>query len=180
MKKILLFLLLITSLYSEEQAYIGLGYGSFNEKFTNNETTESSSNFTSVKAGYGEREKYAIEFSLQYIDNKSKIFSVNDSEKYGFNLDLLKSFDLGIYINPFFKAGFGFGYLTIDREIQDLLHYGVFDCGVGVFIPLSEHLDIELGYIYKYTTYEGIDTIVDKISYSSHTNAAYIGLNTRF
>lgn len=180
MKKIILFLLLFTSLYSDSKVYIGSSYGYCNEEFNGNADAQSSTDMAKIKVGYGDRESYAIEFSLDYINNQSKIFSDNDSEKYGINVEFVKAFDLDIYVNPFFKAGFGAGFVDIQRELQQKLNYSSFNLGLGMFIPINEHFDLELGYDYKSTSYEAIDTIVDQVRFSSKTNTIYFGFNVRF
>ena len=185
MKKIILFLLLLSSLFGEAKFYIGSSYGMLEEEFTDDIDAQSSTSVVTVKAGYGVREAYAVELALEYIDTQSKIFSSNsdtefDGAKYGMNVSLLKAFDLDIYILPFIKAGFGAGSLTIERIMQNKLYYGSFNVGTGFFIPIAKNFDFELGYDYKYTSYEAIDTIAEKLSYQSHINIAYLGLNVRF
>lgn len=184
MKKIILFLLLISSLYSESQVYVGLSGGSFVEKFDDIDAS-SSALMSSLKIGYGDRESYAVEFSVDYAQNNSKVFSTSptlekDGNKYGFNVSLLKAFDFDIYILPFVRVGFGSGFLDIDRSLQKSLSYGTFQLGVGTFIPLGRNFDIEVGYEAKHTSYEAINVIVTKVSYTSTTNNTYIGINYRY
>jgi len=180
LKKILLSLLLLTSLYAESKIYLGSSVGFTNEKFTDDVDAKSSTGVLKLKAGYGDRKLYAIEFSVDYTDNKSKIFSANDGVKYGLNVELVKAFDLDVYVLPFFKAGFGSGSLEIDGQFQDKLHYGSFNLSTGIFIPINEHFDFELGYDYKYVSYEGIDTIADQVSYDSNANTVFFGFNVRY
>ena len=180
MKKIVLFLLLLTSLYSDAKIYTGASYGYFDESFDGELDAENSNNSATFKIGYGDREAYAIEFSIDWVDNKSKIFSDNDKAKYALNIEFVKALDLDIYINPFFKAGFGAGNLKIDRELQEKLNFGSFNLGAGIFIPVNDNFDLELGYKYRYLTYERLDTIAENISYSSNVNTAYAGINVRF
>ncbi len=184
MKKIILFLLLYASIHADSQPYIGLGYGISNENFTAIEAV-SSSPVAILKAGYGDIKSYAVEFSLEYTMNQSKIFSsstssANDSNKLGFNVNLLKSFDFDIYILPFVKIGFGTGYLKINRALQKHLTYGSFNATLGTYVPLNNDIDLELGYEYRHLSYEKIDTVVEKTSYDSNLHMAYIGLNYRF
>ncbi len=181
MKKIILFLSLISSLvYAEAKFYTGFGYGIYDENFIDGNKAQSASSLMKIKAGYGDRAAYAIEFSIDKLQNQSNIFSKNDSDKMGLNIELIKAFDFDIYINPFFKAGFGAGYFKIDRETQDTLNYGSFNLGLGFFIPVNDHFDFEFTYDYKYMTYEAIDTIAKQISYKSNLNAAYFGFNIRY
>jgi hypothetical protein len=147
-----------------------------NESFTNGAQYEGDSTINKLKIGYGVREAYAVEFSAAYINNTLNVYSANDTQKYGFDIDLVKAFDFGIYINPFFKAGFGTGYLQ--TQDKGKVTYGSFNLGLGIFIPINEHFDIEVGYDYKNLSYERIS---DKSqSLESHVNGAYAGVNFRF
>ena len=159
---------------------MGANVGYFNENFLNNLDAKNSTLTSSFKVGYGVREAYAIEFSIDWVDNNSKIFSDNDGDKYSINVELVKAFNLNKYMNPFFKAGFGAGNLKVDREVQDRLNFGSFNLAIGIFIPINQHLDLEVGYNYKYLTYEKIDIIANQVSYESHINVIYTGLNVRF
>jgi len=163
---------------------MGLSAGAFNETFDTIEASNSSAMAT-FKVGYGDIKAYAVEFSLDYAYNRSKIFSTSadvsrDGNKYGFNVSLLKSFDWDIYILPFVKVGFGTGFLDIDRTLQKNLSYGSFQGTLGTFVPLNNDIDLELGYEIRSTSYEAINTIVTKTSYSSLSNIAYMGINYRF
>lgn len=180
MKFLLPFLLLISSLLANENFYVGGNYGLQDESFGSSVDAESSSPSASFKIGYGDIKAYAIELSYYNIQNSAKIFSYNDSSKNEINLDLVKAYDFDIFLYPFFKVGFGTGYLSVDRILQNTLHYGVFDLGLGVFIPVAQYLDIELGYKYKFISYETIDTISERTSYNSTAHNTYIGFNIRF
>ena len=185
MKKIILFLLLMSSLYAEAKIYLGANYGIIEEDFLDDIDASSSTGVFTIKAGYGVREAYAVELSLEYIDNKSKIFSSDsstdvDGAKYGMNVNLIKAFDLGIFSLPYIKAGFGAGFFDIERVLQNRLFYSSFNLGTGIFIPIDDNLDFEIGYEYKYTSYEAVDTIAEQINYKSNTNIAYFGFNVRF
>lgn len=179
MKTLLFFMLLVSSLYSDAKIYTGVNYGYYDESFTNLEA-QSSNQLASIKLGYGKRQAYAIEFSLDYLQNDSKIFSAGDTNKYTFNIELIKAFKVAKYLNPFVKVGFGIGGLQIKRELQSTFSYGTFNIGFGTYIPLSEHFDFELGYMYKSISYEKLDTIVEKKSYKSDMNMFYTGFNVRF
>lgn len=184
MKNIILFLLLVSSLYSDSKVYVGVTGGAFVETFDDIDASSSAS-IASLKIGYGDRKAYAVEFSVDYAQNNSKIFSTSsevdkDGNKYGFNVSLLKAFDFDIYLLPFAKVGFGSGFLDIDRALQKNLSYGTFSFGAGTYLPLSEHFDIEVGYEIRHTSYEAINTIVTQTSYSSTTNIAYFGINYRY
>ncbi len=185
MKNILILLLLITSLYSyddgaDAKIYTGINVGYFNESFGEDLDAQSSTMMSSFKVGYGVQTAYAVEFSVDWVKNKSSIFSNNDKDKYSINVDFIKAFDIYKYLNPFFKAGFGTGSLKIDREVQYKLAFGSFNVGAGVFIPLNESFDFEIGYNYRYLSYEKLDTIVNIIAHESHVNYAYAGFNVRF
>lgn len=161
---------------------MGLSYGVFNETFNDIEA-KSSSDIATIKIGYGDIKAYAVEFSFDYMQNKSKIFSStdisSDGDKMGFNINLLKSFDLN-YLYPFIKVGFGAGSLTIQRALQNTLSYGSFQGSVGTYVPLSENFDVELGYELRHTSYQSINTVVTNTSYSSLINIAYFGINYRY
>ena len=174
---------MLSSLYAESTFYVGTSYGAFSEEFREIDASSSSS-VTTLKVGYGDIKAFAVEFSVDYANNKSKIFSSStttplDSDKYGFNISLLKSFDFN-YVLPFVKVGFGTGYLNIDRTLQDSLTYGSFQMSAGTYIPINNSFDVELGYEVKHTSYQAINTIATKTSYSSVINTAYIGINYRY
>ncbi|MDY0121994.1 MAG: outer membrane beta-barrel protein [Sulfurimonas sp.] len=179
MKKLLFFLLITTSLYSEAKIYVGSAVGYLSETF--DATDESyDANMLRIKAGYGDRAAYAIEFSVDVVEKDKNIFSQNDKERYGLNVELVKAFDLGIYVNPFFKAGFGAGFIETSSTTQSTIHYGSFNLGAGMFIPLGEHFDIELGYSYKGVSYEREENTSQDEGRSSNVNIGYIGFNARF
>ncbi|EDZ61840.1 outer membrane beta-barrel protein [Sulfurimonas gotlandica] len=181
MKKIILFSLLITSLYSSEaKVYMGIGGGYMHETFSDAASTTNAAEIGKIKIGYGIREAYAIEFSFDYLKNDANIFSTTgkDSDKFGMNVELVKAFDWDILINPYFKAGFGAGYFDINHASKNSLNYGTFNVGLGFFIPINEHFDIEVGYDYKYVSYEKLTATSDEVN--SHMNGAYAGFNVRF
>ena len=182
MKKLLLLLpLLSTLLLAKAQIYVGTGY-SYNSETLSYAGDEKSfqNNGVRLKIGYGDIKAYAIELSLDYIDNQEAIFAANDAEKIGFNLELLKAFDLNTFANPFFKAGFGAGYLKTDADVvNQSLSYGTWNLGMGLFIPYNEHVDFEIAYEYKYLSYQKTDPVLDETP-SSHLNIAYFGINYRF
>lgn len=180
MKKIILFLLLTLTLFaSEEQIYFGVGGGYSNESFNNDVDAKASGNLARFKFGYGIREAYAIEFSIDYIDTPANIFSENDQAKYGMNVEVIKGFDFDLIV-PFFKAGFGAGFQKVDLQFNDKINYGTFNLGAGTYIPLGDNFDLEICYEYKYVTYEAINIISDTLEYESNLNNIYFGINTRF
>jgi hypothetical protein len=181
LKKIILFLILISSLYanqSDAKIYLGTSYGYLNETFSESEYDSISLQTAKVKIGYGIRDSYAVEFSIDYTQKDKDVFSSKDGDRYGLNLELMKAFDFDIYINPFFKGGFGAGYLDIDNSSNSSLSYSSYNLAVGCFIPVNEHLDFELGYSYKFTSYEKIQEGVKELN--SHVNIGYLGVNVRF
>ncbi len=184
MKKILLFLLLLTTLFADARPYIGTHLGIYNEKFSEIDA-RSSSTLANIKIGYGNREAYSIEFSLDYLNNNAKIFSSapsanKDGKKIGFNISLVKAFDFDIYALPFVKVGFGSGVQNIDRKLQKSLAFGSFQLVLGTYVPLNRYLDLEIGYEIKHISYEAINTITKKISYNSVMNTLYFGINYRY
>ncbi len=188
MKKIILLGLILTSLYSSQTAdkakvYVGINGGYMNETFNDDAETTGSAEMAKFKIGYGIRTAYAVEFSIDYLKSTSSVYSTapaKDGDKFGLNVELIKGFDWDIFINPYFKAGFGSGLFDIQSDYSDKnsLNYSSFNLGLGFFIPVNEHLDIEVGYDYKYISYEKLEDIYG--GYSSHMNGAYIGVNTRF
>lgn len=182
MKKIILFSLLMASfLYSDAKIYMGAGGGIYNETLDDTASTSISANMARIKVGYGVREAYAIEFSVDYIDNSEVLFAVDDGVRYGLNIELIKAFDWDIYVNPFVKVGFGMGYMeTTVKAGEDSLSYGTYNLGLGTFIPVNEHLDFELGYDYKYTSYQKLQQLSDADIQKSMSHTGYIGVNVRF
>jgi len=182
LKKITLLLLLFSSLlFAEAKIYLGAGYA-YNSETISYVTTEEtiSNNALRLKVGYGDREAYAIELSFDYVDNKSTIFDSGDGKKYGFNVELLKAWNFDIFINPFIKAGFGAGYLETPADLNNgSLTYGTWNLGTGCFIPINQHIDLEVAYEYKYVSYQKLDNDLT-INPTSSLNIGYIGVNFRF
>ncbi len=182
MKKLLLLLLLTSSLFAEAKIYMGIGYNLYSESYTNEsmDSVSLSDNALKFKVGYGVREAYAVEFSLDYIDHASySDMPEIGSAKYGFNVALIKAFDFGIYVNPYLKAGFGTGIIDNLGKPEKSLSYGSFDFGTGFYIPIDKSLDIEIGYEYKNATYEKEDLDSSRNN-TSNVNTFYLGINTRF
>jgi opacity protein-like surface antigen len=176
LKKIAIILLFISSLYGDAKIYTGASYGYLNETFSNENAKANAVDVSKIKIGYGDREGYAVEFSVDYSNTDSDYLSTEDSPRYAINVDLVKAFDFDIYINPFFKAGIGTGYL--DSTQNGNLTFGSFKIGAGTFIPVTEYLDFELGYEYKYISYEKIQSATE--SELSDVNIVYAGFNVRF
>ncbi len=175
-------MLLCSSVYADAKLYLGLGYANINEKFDNLDVKRKSLDAGRIKIGYGIRENYAIELSIEGIKNEAKILSDRDEDRYGANIELVKSLDLDTFIYPYFKAGFGAGSMKTTRDdTEQSLSYGNFNFGLGTYIAINEHFDFELGYEYKQISYERIDLdATTKIGYKSKANVFYFGLNTRF
>lgn len=183
MKKILLITLLYTSIFAEAKVYMGLGYGLYNETYTNSAAglPDTTDNAARIKFGYGARDAYAVEFSIDYIEHASYDTNpVIGKSKYGFNIALMKSFDFDIYINPFIRLGFGAGMIDNYENNNPSLSYGSYDVGTGFFIPINEYSDIEFAYEYKYLSYEKENTLDSTISNTSNVNIFYLGYNIRF
>lgn len=182
MKNITLLLLLFSSLlFAKSGIYLGAGYAHNTERVTYKSLDETiSNNAANIKIGYGDRKAYAVEFSLNYVDNKSNIFDTNDGKKYGFDIALLKAWDFGIYIYPYLKAGFGAGYLETPADLHNnSLTYGSFNLGIGFFLPLSDAIDIEVAYEHKNVSYQKPDQTINENPISS-IHIVYTGLNFRF
>lgn len=176
---ILLLLLSFSSVYADAKTYVGIGIARVSEKIdTHPDPIINSELF--AKIGYGERDAYAAELSINYLQNRSKIFANGDAQKLGFNVALMKAYDFGIYINPFFKAGFGAGSLRTDIDTNNKsLTYGSFDLSTGFFLPLSNQIDLEFGYKYQFVSYEKIDVTSSYVP-KSHIGGLYLGYNIRF
>ena len=181
MKQFLLFLALFTSLYADAKLYVGANTGYQYEVFTVDATTayNNAKNFN-LKFGYGDMKAYAIEFSIDYTPNESNIVSQNDGDKYGFNIELLKSFDFDLFFTPFVKVGFGSGLMKVERSTKTQVNYGSFNAGIGTFIPLDEHFDLEIAYLFKQLSYEKFNLIDQIQEPSARQQNAYAGINFRF
>ncbi|MDF1882430.1 outer membrane beta-barrel protein [Sulfurimonas sp. SAG-AH-194-C21] len=183
MKKIILFTLLATSLFAQAKVYMGLGYNLYNESYSYSASAlpDTSDNALRLKFGYGIRESYAVEFALNYIEHASYNETPEAGKaKYGFNIALMKAFDLGIYVNPFIKIGFGAGVIDTSGLSTQSLAYGSFDAGTGFFIPINDFSDFEIAYEYKNLSYEKQDELDSTIQNASHVNSLYFGYNIRF
>lgn len=183
MKKTILFALLTTSLFAEAKIYMGLGYSLYNESYSYSASSlpDTSDNAYKLKFGYGIREAYAVEFALDYIEHASYDQAPKTGKaKYAFNIALMKSFDWGIYINPFVKVGFGAGIIDNRGTTNPSLTYGSFDMGTGFFIPVNDFSDFEIAYEYKNISYEKQNQLDSTIQNSSHVNSLYFGYNIRF
>lgn len=178
MKYFLLFSLLLTSLFAEAKLYVGTSVGIYQENYTDAENSDSLKT-AKVKFGYGDIDAYAMEISLEAIEKDSAFTSVNQSERYALNVALLKAFNFDIGFNPYLKAGFGSGYYKQGAADSTTMHFGNYTLGGGFFIPVLEHVDFEIGYEYKYISYESEDTTTTA-SEKSHGNIGYLGVNVRF
>lgn len=177
MKKILILATLLSSLYAKTGFYVGANIGGVDEIFKNYDDKETTLQKTTLKVGYGNIKAYAIEFSLEQMTTSENVFSNKDSNRYNFNVELLKALDLHTFINPYIKAGFGTGRMKMANS-QERLRYGSYNLGAGAFIPLKYGFDFEIGYSYRYYSYEKLDT-TNKV-YKSHQNSLYTGVNYRF
>jgi len=178
-RHILFLLILLTStLFADAKVYVGTGLTRVVETLDSTKENIPNSEL-SIKIGYGKRTSYAIELSANYTKNKSKYFAENDTQKIGFNVDLIKAYDFDIYVNPYVKVGFGAGSLKTNADTTNQsLTYGNFNAALGFFIPLSNQMDVELAYQYKYLSYEKID-LTSASNPTSHSNGIYIGFNIR-
>jgi hypothetical protein len=179
-KTILYFILLFsTSIYADAHVYFGTGVARVTEKLSSSEKSITNTQKV-IKIGYGDRESYAVELALNYTSNHSEYFAPNDAYKYGFSIDLMKAYELGIFINPYIKLGFGSGALKTNADTNNnSLTYGTFNSALGFFIPFSSQFDAEIAYQYKYVSYEKID-LTSSDNPTSHINLIYAGINIRF
>lgn len=181
MKKILFtFLILSSVLLAEAQFYIGTGYMYINESLSSSSSTKINNNGAKIKFGYGEQKAYAVEFSINYIDNNSALLSTTDKEKYGFDVELMKAWDFDIYALPFIRVGFGAGQMSSTaRTGKNSISYGSFNGSIGTLLPLSESFELEIAYEYKNISYQKTDTTLSGYP-KSHQNSIYTGINYRF
>ena len=177
LKKTLLFLLLYATLFADAKIYIGANAGVYNESLDTS-SKSISTEIATLKVGYGDISSYGVEFSLDYVNNSSEIFHPDDGVKYGINVDLLKAFDFGLFFNPYLKGGFGAGALkSTAKQDKKSLAYGSYNLGLGTFIPLNDNFELELGYNYRYTSYE--KTTASSSIVKSHVNTIFTGVNYR-
>ena len=179
LKKILSILTLFsTLLVADATIYMGGGYMYANESL--DQGGSNSNNAVSLKIGYGDIKAYAVELSIDYIDNKSKIYMDDDGAKYGLNIAVLKSFNFDWGFYPFLRAGFGTGMLDSKADNDNnSVTYGSFNLGGGIFYPLFEHMDLEVAYEHRSTSYEKIDNSLEDYQKSA-INIGYVGVNFRF
>ncbi len=184
MKKAIFSLFLLPCLLNafsyDAKFYMGMGGGVQYEKFTDEKKTHNTPAFGALKFGYGDRRAYAVEFDINYVDNKSSIFSKNDKERYGMDIMFVKAYNFTKFLYPFFRAGIGAGEMKVKRKLESKIAYSSYNLGAGAFFPLSGHLDIEANYEYRFTSYESVDLIAQKLKLQSHINQIYLGVNYRF
>lgn len=178
LKKAILFILLTSSLFAEAKLYMGTGYTLYNEHF-NTPEADITDSAAKLKFGYGIREAYSVEFSVDYINHASTDNVALGKAKYGFNIALIKAFDFDTFLNPYVKAGFGTGIMDNSDNNNSSLSYGSFDLGTGVYIPINENFDVEIGYEYRNLSYEKQNKN-SATKYASNVNTLYLGVNVRF
>jgi opacity protein-like surface antigen len=181
LKLFLLFFILLSSLYADAKLYVGtsLAY-QYEIMVTPKKKGFNTTNNLNLKIGYGDIDAYAVEFSFDYAKNDSNILSENDDTKYGINVELLKSFNFDLFFKPYVKVGFNVGFMSTSRAINNNVTYGGFNFGGGAFIPVSDHVDFELGYLYKSITYEQINLLDQYVKPVSDQSNGYVGINFRF
>jgi len=174
LKKIVLFILTLTTLaLGDSTLYMGTGLSHGNSSIKETPTSQEkkiSEDALRLKIGYGNREAYAVELSMDYTKS--------DPKRYSFDVSVLKAFDFGIYINPFAKVGFGSGILDNRDNANESLTFGSFNAGGGFFIPIGEHFDVECAYELKNISYQ--KDSINSQSQTSFINSLYLGLNLRY
>lgn len=179
-KHFMALLFLPALLCAEAEVYIGAGYAYVNEKLTKTPATSVNNNMAKIKIGYGERDAYAVEFSLNYIDNKKQLLATDDKEKYGFDVELMKAWDFDIYVLPFVRVGLGAGKMKSSaRTGSSSISYGSFNGTLGTLIPMGDDFDLEIAYEYKKISYQKLNSSTSAYP-ESHQNAVYTGINFRF
>jgi len=201
LRNIILFILLSTSLFAGATTYMGYAFGINNEAFSKGSDETVTSDMMKLKFGYGIRDAYAIELSVQKTNNKASNIidasanpiQIKENTKYSVNIEFVKSWDLGIYILPLVKAGFGAGFIDISAQGKNLqgdpvpvssLSFGSFNIGTGFYIPMGKHFDFEVIYDYRYQSYQNLDASTTSTQkgpeFESQVHIGYIGLNYRF
>jgi len=169
------------SAFAQSYLYFGTHYAKHYEELkTQQSEAYHNTDAFNFKIGFGKQNGYAIELSLDYITNDANIFSDKDSDKYHFNLELLKAFDLDTFFYPYLKVGFGVGFMEVQRSTQSTLNFGSYNAGLGCFIPISEHVDLELGYVYKSISYEQLNLLDQQLQLKTDGHNSYAGFNFRF
>lgn len=181
MKKIFTSLLLLSAaVFAEASFYMGAGYTYVKETANLTNSPSISNNGAVIKLGYGEQKAYAIELSMNYIDNNSSLLSSDDQEKYGFDIELMKAWDFDIYALPFVRVGFGAGKMKSSaRTGKNAITYGSFNATLGTLIPLGDSFELEIAYEYKNISYQKADSDASTFP-KSHQNGIYTGINYRF
>ncbi|MFT7860709.1 MAG: outer membrane beta-barrel protein [Sulfurimonas sp.] len=181
MKNTLALLTLLSStIFAEATFYFGAGYTYLNETLTKDSSINISNSGAKIKVGYGEQKAYAVELSINYIDNSSPLLSLDDKEKYGFDIELMKAWDFDIYALPYVRVGFGAGKMSSSaRTGKNSITYGSYNAALGALIPVGTNFELELAYEYKNISYQKVDS--SHLKYSrSHQNGLYTGVNFRF
>ena len=184
MKKIILFVMLAGSVFAyqyDAKFYMGVGGAYQDESFTTDlDSTQTQNNPTVgiLKFGYGDIKAYSIEILLNYVMIDQKVFSDDDNDKYGLDIAFVKAFNFSKYFYPYARAGFGGGEMKIKNAENNKLGFSSFNVGVGSYIPLFSHLELEVNYEYRFTSYE--EVVQSQPGLQSHINQLYVGINTRF
>ena len=183
MKRLILFIMLMSSLYAfdyDPKVYLGIGTGVQQENFIQNAKASNTPLFGTLKIGYGDIRAYSIELCINYINNRSNIFSPNDQARYGMDVMFVKAYNFTDAFYPFVRAGFGAGEMKVQRELQNKLAYSSYNLGGGLSIPINKHIAAEGSYEFRTTSYQSIDLIAKKLKVKSHIHQFYIGLTYRF
>ena len=187
MKKLLLFLTTISVLYGfqyDAKFYVGIGGGMQNESLVDDKYLKDDTNspaFGSIKFGYGDIKAYSIEILLNYVANQTNVFSADDGSRYGLDVAVIKAFNFTDIAYPYIRGGFGAGEMSVkDIQSDDKLSFSSFNIGTGAYIPLTESIDMEISYEYRFTSYESIYFNEEEIRPQSHINQLYLGVNYRY
>lgn len=189
MKKILLISLLCSSfVFAGAKVYMGVLGGSSSEAFSKPTSQTITSPIAKVVLGYGNYKSYSIELGWIYNQNSQNYFSNNGSKdglKYSLDLNLVKAFDFGEPVYPFFKLGIGGGYLntnitTTSSTTVKSLNFSSFDAGGGFTYLISKRFSFELSVTYKHRNYQKIDQASSGQSIASNVVATLAGVIYRF
>lgn len=189
MKKILLISILCSSfVFAGAKVYMGVLGGSSSEVFSKPSSQTVTSPVAKVILGYGNYKSYSIELGWIYNQNSQNYFSNNgskDGPKYSLDLNLVKAFNFGEPIYPFFKLGIGGGYLntnihtTSGADVKSL-NFSSFDAGGGFTYLISKSFSFELCLTYKHRNYQKIDQALSGQSIASNVITTLAGVIYRF
>lgn len=182
MRIIAVLLSLFFSLLAEPAVYVGIAVEDSTELFSveGKESVTASTPQYRIKAGYGDIANFAVEASFSYMDYETNVFSANDGAAIMLDLALYKGWDAGYDLYPYLVVGIGVGNMPVERKLEDALTFSSFNVGGGVHYMISEHIDLDLGFNYKFRSWQAVSMVSEDIKVTSHVANPYIGMNYHF